>query len=508
MEPSGSGGPVALGDLLAVRGLGLVPVIDERRDDPLRWVATSELPDPAPFLEGGEVLLSTGLETAGWRREWDGYVRRLAAAGVVAIGLGVGLTHAHSPAELVRACRRHGVDLFEVPRETAFVRISRAAAALLQRQEDAATRAALAAQRALTQAALREDEPGALLAEVARIGQVAVVVDAEGRPVLGPVGERADLLDQEALAAAVVRMRPQGLRAAQGLTTPAGSVAVHPLGVRGRPGRYLAVGFAGRVTEQQRASVATAVILLSLAEERRRAGRESDRRLRSRAVELLVAGDLRTATLLLGSASGRQGRLPRRATVVRVAGAAAQLDDALERLEAAGALAAVSEGAAPELVVVVRAAEAVELASSFAGESLRVGIGEASAAAGLAESHRTAGDALALTTPDARIVAWEDGVRRGVLSLLDDRRAAAFGAAYLAPLADDPALLDTLQAFLRHHGSLLRVADDLQVHRNTVRHRVSRIEQLLGRSLADPQVRVDAWVALQSRAVVGSMPPP
>lgn len=51
----------------------------------------------------------------------------------------------------------------------------------------------------------------------------------------------------------------------------------------------------------------------------------------------------------------------------------------------------------------------------------------------------------------------------------------------------------------RHHGSLLQVAEDLGVHRNTVRNRLDRIEALLGRSLADPQVRVDAWVALQAR---------
>jgi purine catabolism regulator len=41
-------------------------------------------------------------------------------------------------------------------------------------------------------------------------------------------------------------------------------------------------------------------------------------------------------------------------------------------------------------------------------------------------------------------------------------------------------------------------ADELAVHRNTVRHRVRRIESLLGVSLDDPQVRVDAWVALHA----------
>ena len=52
--------PVTVADLLAQPGLGLqllttgAPV-----DRPLSWVHVSELADPAPFLEGGELLLTT-----------------------------------------------------------------------------------------------------------------------------------------------------------------------------------------------------------------------------------------------------------------------------------------------------------------------------------------------------------------------------------------------------------------------------------------------------------------
>jgi hypothetical protein len=53
-------------------------------------VATSELADPTPYLEGGEVLLTTGLETGDWRAEWRPYVERLAAVGVAELELGHG----------------------------------------------------------------------------------------------------------------------------------------------------------------------------------------------------------------------------------------------------------------------------------------------------------------------------------------------------------------------------------------------------------------------------------
>ncbi|MDO7868228.1 PucR family transcriptional regulator [Nocardioides jiangxiensis] len=487
-----------LARLLDDRSLGLVPVVDRRRGENVRWVATSELDDPAPFLEGGEVLLTTGLETAAWSEEWDGYVRRLADAGVVAIGVAVGLTYAAVPDALARACRGHGVDLFEVPRDTRFVAISRALAALLQQEDDAATRAALESQRALTQAALREDDPAALVRELAGVGGLAAVVGARGGLVLGPFGDRADLLDLAQVDDAVVKMRPQGLRAAASLSSPAGTLLVQPIGVSDRPTQYLVAGFAGRVTETERSTVATAVALLGLAEQRRRASRETDRRLRTRAVELLAAGDLRTAAVLLGAGSGPRPRLPRTPVVLRCRGTLPRLEDGLELLEGVPALAAIAPGEVAELVAVVRAAHATELADRLRLTGLRVGIGEPVRREELRTSHVTAGEALALTSSSVPVAAWADHVRGGVLTLLEGGRAEAFASSWLAPLDGDEVLLDTLDSFLRHHGSVLKVADDLAVHRNTVRHRVQRLEELLGRSLADPQVRVDAWVALRA----------
>src|SRR6478672_10176428 len=104
---------VSVGAVLAQNELGLHAVHVPAPDLDVRWVATSELLDPAPFLEGGEVLLTTGLNTAGWRREWRGYVERLVTARVTALGLGTGLTYDRPPAALVQACRDVGLNLVE-----------------------------------------------------------------------------------------------------------------------------------------------------------------------------------------------------------------------------------------------------------------------------------------------------------------------------------------------------------------------------------------------------------
>src|SRR5258708_20534811 len=54
--------PVALRDLIAVDGLALRPRTGELGlDRPVRWVAPTELADPTPFMDGGELILTTGL---------------------------------------------------------------------------------------------------------------------------------------------------------------------------------------------------------------------------------------------------------------------------------------------------------------------------------------------------------------------------------------------------------------------------------------------------------------
>jgi DNA-binding PucR family transcriptional regulator len=56
--------------------------------------------------------------------------------------------------------------------------------------------------------------------------------------------------------------------------------------------------------------------------------------------------------------------------------------------------------------------------------------------------------------------------------------------------ARDPVLAETLRAHLDSFGDIGAAAQSLQVHPNTVRYRVRRIEKLLSASLADPEVRL------------------
>ena len=63
--------------------------------------------------------------------------------------------------------------------------------------------------------------------------------------------------------------------------------------------------------------------------------------------------------------------------------------------------------------------------------------------------------------------------------------------------AKDPVLTETLRAYLDSFGDIGAAAQSLQVHPNTVRYRVRRIEKLLSISLADPDVRLLFSVGLR-----------
>ena len=105
--------------MLTVRGLvaemGLeLTTGDGGADAPVRWVHISELPDPTPWLSGGELLLTTGipLDTDERQRE---FVRLLSGHHLSGLGFGTGFDHEQLPAGIVAEADELGFPVFEVP---------------------------------------------------------------------------------------------------------------------------------------------------------------------------------------------------------------------------------------------------------------------------------------------------------------------------------------------------------------------------------------------------------
>ena len=89
----------------------------------LRWVHSTELPDPTPWLRGGELLLTTGLQLKRPRVQAQ-FIERLVDHDIVGLGFGTGFTHEQLPEALLGAARERSFPVFEVPYELPFIAIT------------------------------------------------------------------------------------------------------------------------------------------------------------------------------------------------------------------------------------------------------------------------------------------------------------------------------------------------------------------------------------------------
>ncbi|WP_310737938.1 PucR family transcriptional regulator [Microbispora sp. H10949] len=517
-------------------------------DRPVRWVAVSELEDPTPFLEGGELVLTTGMRLSG--ADAGPYVSRLVARGVTGLGFGVGLSHDVVPPGFAEAAESAGLPLVEVPRDTPFIAIGKAVSDLLAGEQYEEISRAFAAQGRLTRAALRRRGPVAVVDRLAReiggwallldpSGAVRHAADATGRAGPGGQGpggqgpggrgpgghgpgqdgpvedwarETARSLEPE-----IARLRSAPSPASLALATPDEHVVVQPLGRRG----FFAVGSPRPFSPIAHTVVNAAGSLLTLALEQGREQRAAAAQVRAAVLRLLLAGEAGAAARTLAALGMR---LPAEPVTVLVC----QTSDPDALTEALSGAAPACFTAPWEGLLVVPAPdsyaeEVIALAARYGrvgaaapgvdlspGQGVRIGpggaeaeaVGGAAPAAGggprldLAVGLDQARRALASASPVAR---FTELAGQGLLSLLDPDAAASFAAAILAPLREYGSradLVESLRAYLASNGHWDAAAQRLGVHRHTLRYRMKRVSELLGRDLDDPAVRAELWIAL------------
>jgi purine catabolism regulator len=120
---------LTVASLIGELGLELVSG-QESAQAHVRWVHSTELPDPTPWLKGGELLLTTGIQLTGPKLQRE-LVERLADHDIAGLGFGTGFAHRRLPAALVTAARKRDFPLFEVPYELPFIAITERAFARL-----------------------------------------------------------------------------------------------------------------------------------------------------------------------------------------------------------------------------------------------------------------------------------------------------------------------------------------------------------------------------------------
>ncbi|TDU03926.1 purine catabolism regulator [Streptomyces sp. 846.5] len=508
--PSGATA-VTLSSLVAIPGLHLTVLAGgEQLGRPVRWVHTSELDDPVPFLEGGELLLTTGLKLGRGKEKLRRYVHRLADAGVAGLGIGVGLSYQEVPAALVEAAAERELPLLEVPQPTPFIAISKAVTAALAAEQYQAVTTSFEAQEELTRAALGKDGTAALVRRLAaRLGGWAALYDASGTVLVAApdwAARRARALRPEVER---LRSRPAPSSAAlQNEQKDQDYVVLQSLGADRRARGFLAVGTEDRLTPTERYVLNAAVALLTLTLERSRDLRRSAERMRSALLRLVLAGEIGTARAV---AEPLLGGLPDGPVRVLLA-EGEPLDFISDVAEQSATRSGEPVLLAPEgdrLVLLAVDGGSVHtdvVAAAQDLEALSVGISAPTTPEAAGAAYAQAERALAVALRSGRRSVDHDEVGTGsLLPLLADEAVLAFADALLRPLREHDLtargdLEASLQAWLSRHGQWDAAAADLGVHRHTLRYRMRRVEELLGRSLDDTDVRMELWLALRTRS--------
>ncbi|MEU0741922.1 PucR family transcriptional regulator [Streptomyces sp. NPDC006134] len=524
---------------------------EDRLDVPVRWAHVSELADPVPYMEGGELLLITALKLDAEDPEaMRRYVRRLVGAGVVGLGFAVGVNYDEIPGALVEAAEQEGLPLLEVPRRTPFLAISKAVSAAIAADQYRAVTAGFAAQRELTRQALTDGPEGLLGALAAQVDGWAALYDASGSVVATApewAGRRAARLTADVQR---LRERPAPASSVVGGPDNEDRVELHSLGTGRRPRAALAVGTAAALGTAERYAVHSAIALLTLTTERSRSLHAAEQRIGAAVLRMLLAAEPDHARAVAGDLYGDLLDAPFRMIVAEsVPGPAARAHAPLPQAKPAaapaadrggdplGALAEAVESAAAragEAVLVVpegerlvvlaadggaavaacteyaaaleggRQAGAPESATGGEGGELVVGLSAPSGPIGASAAYKQAEQALSVARRRGRVCVEHEQLAAGsVLPLLADDAVRAFADGLLRALREHDAtgrgdLVASLRAWLSRHGQWDAAAADLGVHRHTLRYRMRRVEEILGRSLDDPDVRMELWLALKA----------
>jgi PucR family transcriptional regulator, purine catabolism regulatory protein len=534
-DPAGQGPsrPLTVADVLALEVLaaGRPHVVTgmPHLDRPVRWVHITELTDPASFLKGGELVLTTGMplpqDAAGVRR----YVDELADVGAAALVIELVRRYHRPPDSLVEACRRRDLPLVTLARDVNFLEVTQVVHALLLGSQAEAMRRTQRIHEAFTTLTLRGAGPEDVVRAAAEMSGRTVVLENLVHQAL--ICEPSGLTVEEALADWERRSRATGPGDTTGTRGPEGwlTAPVEYQGERwGRvamlPARTDGAAFGPEdITLLERTAMALTVArlihptpwertahrnaLLDLVEQRHRSA--EDARARCAALGLPTDRSHFVAALVeLRAGKGGADTESRLVRELRTAGVPALVGalgpDRLGILLALRAsrtwrpvverLSGTVLGLAPEAVVSVgsEVTDLTDTARSFR-EAARV-----------AEA-TPPGQPL---PPDRSFHELPDiGLRRLLYALRADARIQEYTERQLRRLIDHDTqhgtdLLTTLRHYLDAAGNKTTAARRGGLSRETMYQRLRTIERLLARDLESGDQRTELHVALTALDVM------
>jgi purine catabolism regulator len=478
---------LTVGDIVALPEFGLSLAAGAGAGDrEVTWIHVSELSDPTPWLEGGELLATTGIGIGDSTTARRAYLRRLADHGVAGLAFGIGLGHSSIPRELVLEADRLGFPIVLVPYEVPFIALTKAAATSLANERLARLEHALAVHEKLSATVLEGRGVQALLGVVCEhVGCSARLVDERGT-VLGERHGSARVGFDGALELPVVaggEIAQLVIAAPAGLDEEAGLVLHHAR-----------TALAFELSRRRAVSSAELRLAGDLVEDLLN-DRLDEREISRRLVAFGLDPERQYAGLVASGPDGEPAEATRIA-VAREIGSRGGPHLSAARRERAAFLCAADDEAS---VIALAEAIAAQL------ETVRIGVGRPAAGRGLGRSLLEARAALDGTA--ARIATYRDLGALELLLGLPSAALEAFVDRVLGSAAARAPLVESLTALLDSGCRWSEAADRLGIHRHTLRYRMDQLRKITGLHPDDPAQRMELWLAVRAREALRSREP-
>ena len=472
----------------------------------LTWALISELPDPSPYIDGGELVLTTGSRLSQGAAARKLYVSRLKESGAVALGFGVSSFYPDVPADLVAAADLVDLPVLCVPAGTRFGVISRLVADYLSDERQKELNYAVAAQRDLSRASLSPYAARAIVERLAKAIQGwALLLDQDGTLRAGVPAGRTHL---PRVRIDLPRLREPGDASSLSMTVAGESVVLLPLTVRSSVRGFLAVGRSTQLSHADQAIVTTAVSLLCADLHSEWGLLDSERRHRLAVFKVAIEGDM---TLASSIAESLAVDLPEGDLRVAVLGVPPGYEvELLEHAESDYGLrslcALVAEWEKGRVVVLMPPAEGDVRTLESLLRRIPLARGAVSDPVPGRELPQAWGQVRSVfnSAPGSagKLAFASDVATAGLMRHLDNEEARGWAQALLAPLTerDRVSKIDmraTLRTFLANNGQSDSSASALGIHRHTLRYRMGKVAEALNRDMDDPSTRAELWIALQ-----------
>lgn len=478
----------------------------------VRWVHVSEVPDIAQLLNGGELILTTGIALPEAPGELQQYVRDLAEAKAAGVVIELVRRFSNVPVEMIRAADGCSLPLVVLHQEVRFVTITEAVHSRIVNARVSDLAAEDAVHRALQAMTLESASVTEITERMAELAHCPVVVENLGhQPVaFATAGRPAETV----LSGWSARSRRQGA-AGQGW-------ACAPIGARGQIWGRVVLLPDHDLTARQRAVLEDGATSLAVARLLERRAVPLEQAARRALLAELCEGRLRSFEELhvRAEALGACTRNRRLRPVAVVAAHAAE-GDVLAALASAGVagLAGTLKRDTVGVLVSGRAEEPTDrLVEALAAAALRGRPGPGSRAApgvgaaledagdleGLARGFSEAEEAARAGAPPAgrHFCTIADIHLPGLLRLLaDDPRLQRFVERELGVLWDHDEhygsrLYDLVATYVHAGGNKSMAAVRFHLSRAAFYQHLQRAAELLGRDLEDPEVRTALHVAV------------